>query len=81
MGKFQTNHYDNSNNTYSTKTNQGQGSTTLDNHRHNENLKRMHRLYKKMKKTGDQKTKEQYRKLKHHTHKSTRQAYRKHCNT
>ena len=39
------------------------------------NLKRLHRLYKKKKKTGDHETKEKYRKLKHHTQKIQRQAY------
>ena len=39
------------------------------------NLKRLHRLFKKKKKTGDHQTQEQYNNLKHHTQKITRQAY------
>ena len=42
------------------------------------NLERLHRLFKKKKKTGDHQTQEQYNNLKHHTQKITRQAY---CNT
>jgi hypothetical protein len=39
------------------------------------NLKRLHRLFKKKKKTGDHQIQEQYNNLKHHTQKITRQAY------
>ena len=37
--------------------------------------KKLHRLYKKKKKSGDHQTQEQYNNLKHHTQKITRQAY------
>jgi hypothetical protein len=39
------------------------------------NLRKLQRLYKQKKKTGDQKTKEKYNQLKLHTQKITRQSY------
>jgi hypothetical protein len=39
------------------------------------NLRKLQRLYKQKKKTGDQNTKEKYNQLKHHTQKITRQSY------
>ena len=39
------------------------------------NLRKLQRLYKQKKKTGDQNTKEKYKQLKHHTQKITRQSY------
>ena len=41
------------------------------------NLRKLQRLYKQKKKTGDQNTKEKYKQLKHHTQKITRQSYGK----
>jgi hypothetical protein len=39
------------------------------------NLRKLQRLYKQKKKTGDQNRKEKYNQLKHHTQKITRQSY------
>ena len=39
------------------------------------NLRKLQRLSKQKKKTGDQNTKEKYKQLKHHTQKITRQSY------
>ena len=39
------------------------------------NLRKLQRLYKQKKKTGDQNTKEKYKQLKHHTQKIARQSY------
>jgi hypothetical protein len=39
------------------------------------NLRKLQRLYKQKKKTGDQNTKEKYKQLKHHTQKITRQSH------
>jgi hypothetical protein len=39
------------------------------------NLRKLQRLYKQKKKTGDQNTKEKYNQLQHHTQKITRQSY------
>jgi hypothetical protein len=39
------------------------------------NLRKLQRLYKQKKKTGDQNTEEKYKQLKHHTQKITRQSY------
>jgi hypothetical protein len=39
------------------------------------NVRKLQRLYKQKKKTGDQNTKEKYNQLKHHTQKITRQSY------